>query len=120
MKIKLRQMRHFSNDFKKEKVQLIADRKITVKELSKLYSVSETAIYRWIKVYNSLPSHERIVVEKQSEERKNLSLLQKITELEGIIGKQQVEVLYLESVITCGSKLLGEDLKKKSATLLSH
>jgi hypothetical protein len=58
-----------------------------------------------------------MVVEKQSEERKNLALLKKIADLEGIIGKQQVEVLFLESVITCGSNLIGEDLKKKFATL---
>lgn len=120
MEIKLRQMRHFSTEFKKEKVQLIAERKITVKELCTLYAVSETAVYKWIKVFNTLPSSERTVVEKLSEERQNLSLLKKIAELEGIIGKQQVEVLFLESVIICGSKLLGEDLKKKSATLPSH
>lgn len=120
MKIKLRQMRQFSKDFKKEKVQLISEKKVTVQELSKLYGVSQTAIYAWIKQYNTLPGGERLVVEKESEERKNLSLLKKIADLEGIIGKQQVAVLFLESVIACGSDLLGEDLKKKFATLPSH
>ncbi len=110
-------MRHFSKEFKQEKVQLIAEQKITVKELGNLYSVSETSIYKWIKLYNTLPANERLVVEKDSEERKNLSLLKKLAALEGIIGKQQVEVLFLESVIFCGSDLLGEDLKKKFATL---
>ncbi len=113
-------MRHFSKEFKQEKVQLIAEQKITVKELGNLYSVSETSIYKWIKLYNTLPANERLVVEKDSEERKNLSLLKKLAALEGIIGKQQVEVLFLESVIVCGSDLLGEDLKKKFATLPLH
>jgi len=77
MEIKLRQVRHFSKEFKKEKMQSVTDKQVTARELSKLYSVSETAIYRWIKTYNTLPSQETIVVEKVSEERKNLSLLKK-------------------------------------------
>jgi transposase len=117
MKIKQRLMRQFSKEFKKEKVQLLFEKKITVKELSTLYSVSETSIYKWIKAFSTLPANERMVIEKESEERKNLALLKKIADLEGIIGKQQVEVLFLESVIACGSNLMGEDLKKKFATL---
>lgn len=117
MKIILKQMRHFSKDFKKEKIQLLSEKKITIQEISTLYNVSITSVYRWVKIFNALPSNERMVVEKESEERKNLALLKKIADLEGIIGKKQVEVLFLESVIACGSNLLGEDLKKKFATL---
>ncbi len=113
MEIKLQKMRVFSKAFKKEKVQLIAEQKISVAELSKIYAVSKTAIYKWINQYNSLPKQERLVVEKVSEEQKSLSLLKKIGELEAVIGRQQVSLIYLESVIECGGELLGEDLKKK-------
>jgi len=109
MEIKLRQVRHFSKEFKKEKMQSVTDKQVTVRELSKLYSVSETAICRWIKTYNTLPSQETIVVEKVIEELKTCRF-KKIAALEGIIGKQQVEVFFLESVIACGSELLGEGL----------
>ena len=116
MEVKLRKMREFSKEFKKEKVALIAQKKIRVSELSRIYGVSKSAIYKWIEQYNSLPKGERLVVEKECEEKKNLSLLKKIAELEGIIGKQQVSLIFLESVIECGTELLGEDLKKKYST----
>ena len=106
-------MRHFSNEFKKEKVELLSQKKVTVTELSRVYGVSKSAIYKWVDLFNTLPKGERIVLEKESEEKKNLALLKKISELEGVIGRQQVNVLFLESVIECGSELLGEDLKKK-------
>ena len=77
METKLRQVRHFNKEFKKEKMQSVTDKQVTVRELSKLYSVSETAICRWIKTYNTLPSQETLDVEKVSEQRKNLSLLKK-------------------------------------------
>jgi len=116
MEVKLRKMREFSKEFKKEKVALIAQKKIRVSELSRIYGVSKSAIYKWIEKYNTLPKGERVVVEKECEEKKNLMLLKKIAELEGIIGKQQVSLIFLESVIECGTELLGEDLKKKHST----
>jgi len=116
MEVKLRKMRHFSKEFKKEKVALIAEKKITVLELSRLYEVSQSAIYKWIELHNGVSKNERVIVEKECEEKKNLTLLKKIAELEGVIGKQQVNLIFLESVIECGTELLGEDLKKKYST----
>lgn len=119
MEVKLREVRHFSKEFKREKVALIATKKISVTELSRIYGVSKSAIYKWIDQFNSLPKGERMVVEKAGEEQKNIALLQKIAVLEGVIGRQQVNLLFLESVIECGTELLGEDLKKKFNTLPS-
>jgi transposase-like protein len=116
MEVKLREVRHFSTEFKKEKVELLAAKKITISELSRVYGVSKSAIYKWVGLFNTLPKGERIVLEKECEEAKNLSLLKKISELEGVIGRQQVNLLFLESVIECGNELLGEDLKKKFNT----
>jgi hypothetical protein len=39
--------------------------------------------------------------------------MKKIAELERIIGKQQLQIIYKESVIECASELLGEDIEKK-------
>ena len=116
MEVKLRKVRQFSKEFKKEKVELLAQNKISVTELSRIYGVSKSAIYKWVGLFNSLPKGERTVVEKESEEKKNLGLLKKIAELEGVIGRQQVNLLFLESVIECGSEVLGEDVKKKYDT----
>ena len=106
-------MRTFSKDFKKEKVLLIEQGKLKVSDICKIYQVSYTAVYRWIKLYSSIAITERVVIEKISEEKKNIELLKKIAALENVIGKQQVNLIYLESVIECGSDLLGEDLAKK-------
>jgi len=112
-KLKGKRIRTFSVDFKKEKVQLIEEGKITVYQLSRLYGVSRTAIYVWLRKYGRLPSTERMVIEKKSESMKNIELMKKIEELERVIGKQQLEILYKEKIIDLGSELIGRDLEKK-------
>lgn len=110
---KIQVRRTFSTEFKKEKVSLIEQSKMTVSSLSKIYEVSHTSIYNWLKKYGSKSRTERVVVEKISEERKNIELMKRLAELERIIGKQQLELIYKESVIEIGSELIGEDLEKK-------
>ena len=106
-------IRRFSTDFKKEKVRLIEQGIISVSSISKTYEVSKPAVYLWIAKYGSLPKTERLVVENISEEAKTLDLMKKVAELERVIGQQQLQLIYKESVIECGSELLGEDIEKK-------
>jgi len=105
--------RHFSTSFKKEKVELLDKGKITVSELSKIYNVSHTAIYKWKKKFSSLDQTERIVIEKISEEKKNIELLNRIKELEQIIGKKQIELDYYKTAVDVLSEQEGEDILKK-------
>ena len=105
--------RTFSAAFKQEKVELLDRNKITVKELSKIYEVSATAIYKWKRQYSKLGKTERVVVEKISEARKNLELLKRIKELEQVIGKKQLELDYFKSVIEVISEKEGGDILKK-------
>jgi len=112
-KVTKKRVRTFSPEFKKEKVAMIEEGKMTVVQLSRLYNVTRPSVYAWIKKYGNLPRTERVVVEKKSESMKNIELLKKIEELERIIGKQQVELLYKEKVIELGSELLGKDIEKK-------
>lgn len=106
--------RTFSTEFKKEKVSLIEEGKITVSELSKIYEVSQTAVYYWLQKYGkNYQKAERVVVEKVSEETKTLELQKRIAELERVIGKQQLQLIYKDSVIQSASELLGEDVEKK-------
>ena len=114
-----KRVRTFSPEFKKEKVSMIEEGKITVIQLSRLYDVSRRSVYSWIKKYGKLPPTERVVVEKKSESMKNIELLKKIEELERIIGKQQVELIYKGKVIELGSELLGKDIEKKFDMLSS-
>ena len=105
--------RHFSTAFKKEKVSLLDEGKISVKELSRVYEVSVTSIYKWKRKYSNYKPTERIVVEKISEEKKNMELLKRIAELERIIGKKQLEIDYYKTTLEVISETAGEDLKKK-------
>ena len=43
-------------------------------------------------------------------------MLRRIKDLEQLIGKQQMELFYLEKVVDYGSEIIGEDLKKKANT----
>jgi transposase len=103
----------FSTEFKKEKVALIEQGKMTVLDLSRIYEVSPSAVYKWLGKYGKQSKTERIVLEKISESSKNIELMKKIAELERIVGKQQLQIIYKESVIECASELLGEDIEKK-------
>lgn len=110
--IKMR--RTFSTEFKKEKVLLIEQGKLKVSEVSKMYEVTQTAVYKWLLKYSkSYSKTERLVVEKISEEAKTLDLMRKVAELERVIGKQQLQIIYKEAVIQSASELIGEDIEKK-------
>ncbi|NJO88366.1 MAG: transposase [Chloroflexia bacterium] len=106
--------RTFSPAFKQEKVRQIEQKQVTVLQLSKLYQVSDSAIYKWIELYGSLKQKgERVVVEKESEGKKTEELLKKVAELEQLLGQKQVEVEYLKKVLEFSSELTKIDLKKK-------
>lgn len=105
--------RVFSDAFKREKVSMIENKEITVLQLSRLYEVSSTAIYKWRRKYGTQSRSERIVVEKESEGKKTEQLLFKLKEREQVIGSQQIEIRYLKEVIKYWSKDLGIDLEKK-------
>lgn len=114
MSSKLRKVRQFSTEFKKEKVEQIDEGKITVLQLSRIYEVSTTAIYKWIRKYSQYAGkNEKMVVQKESEGAKTLELLKKVAELEQLVGQKQIEVEYLKKVIEFGTELTATDIKKK-------
>jgi transposase-like protein len=106
-------MRRFSEAFKKEKVKEFERGQITVLELSRMYEVTTTAVYKWIRKYGKLKRDERVVIEKESEGTRYRKLLGQLQAREQEIGRQQMEIRYLREVVKNGSELLGEDLEKK-------
>ena len=108
-----RDRRRFSEAFKKEKVKQIESKQITVSELSKIYEVSRRSIYKWVKKYGLKKREERIVIEKESEGAKLMELLKQLKHREQEIGRQQIQIRYMQEVIEYWSKELGEDLEKK-------
>ena len=112
-KLKIRQRRTFSEEFKRQKVQQIVDKLISVAEVAEHYKVSRVTVYRWL--YRYSPHHEQgtiQVVQMQSEEHKTKQLRQQIAELERIIGQKQLHIDYLEKLIVISSEELKIDLNK--------
>jgi len=114
MKKNVKMRRTFSSEFKKEKVFLIEQGKLKVSEVCKMYEVSYTSVYNWLSKYGKHYSKtERLVVEKISEESKTLELMKKVAELERVVGKQQLQIIYKDAVIQSASELIGDDIEKK-------
>jgi transposase len=86
-----RSQRHFSENFKKQKVKELEIGLTRVSELTRQYEVSTTSIYRWIaKFGNMKQKKERLIVEGESDTKELLALKKKIAELERIIGQKQI------------------------------
>lgn len=112
-KFEVRQQRYFSEEFRKAKVAEIVNQQITVKEISDLYGVSRSAVYKWL--YRYSPHHSRgtnQVIEMESESLRRRTLQERVAELERIVGRKQLQIDYLEKVLNLASEELGYDLKK--------
>jgi transposase len=114
MKQSLKPRRIFSLEIKREIVKQIEDNKIGVVAVSREYGVHRSAVYNWLNKYSrTLKRGQVMVVEKESEQRKNEELRAKIGELERIIGQKQMEIDFLNKVIEIGSQEVKVDIKKK-------
>ena len=105
--------RTFSTEFKKEKVKDLIEHRTTIKDLSTVYEVSRTSIYKWIYLYSGIEEGTKIVVQMESEEQKTKVLQQRLAECERIIGQKQMQLDLLEKGYELASEELGYDLKKK-------
>jgi len=114
MKQSLKPRRIFSEELKREIVFQIEKNKISVSSASREYGVHRSAIYNWLNKYSrTLKGGQVIVVEKESEQRKNEELRAKIADLERIVGQKQMEIDFLNKVIEIGSQEVKIDIKKK-------
>ncbi len=88
LSVRERQNRYFSDDFKRKKVSEI-DRNIsTIAEISREYSVSKTAIHKWLYRYSNMRKKGiKQVVEAKSDTRKIHQMKQQIKDLEQVIGQ---------------------------------
>lgn len=121
VKLAIKQKRVFSEDFKRSKVRDLIEKRITVRQLSRLYEVSSVAIYKWLYKYSvHYQQKTKLVVEMQSEAYKTQQLLQRVAELERIVGQKQLEIDFLNKLLELGSEEMGFDLKKNFSTRLSN
>lgn len=116
-KVQIRSTRIFSEDFKKTCVTEYEHGQFTVVELSKLYQIRTTIIYRWIYKYSSYNKRRIKVVEMVDSSKKKLKELnQRIEELERIVGQKQLNIDFLEKMIEIAKDQYGIDIKKNSDT----
>jgi transposase-like protein len=114
-KLEIRQRRIFSEAFKRQKVQQIVEKKISIKDIVEHYGVTHMTVYRWLYQYS--PHHQKgtnQVVQMESEEHRTKQLLKQVAELEQAIGRKQLYIDYLEKLIAVSSEELKVDIKKNS------
>ena len=115
LSIRERQRRHFSDNFKKEKVRLIERGSIKVSDICKTYNVSPTAVYKWINLFGSEPKIEKIIVEKNSETKALLDMQKRLAELERLLGQKQIELEFYKKMVDLAEDFYDIDIKKNSS-----
>ena len=112
-----RRTRHFSENFKRKKVQEIESGQCRISELVKQYEVSYTNVYRWIAKFGSMKQKkERLIVESESDTKELLALKKRIAELEQIIGQKQIQLDFKDKMIEIAEETYQVDIKKKFGT----
>lgn len=107
-------LRRFSEELKLQAVRDIERGAFTPGEVSRLYEVSRTSVYRWIYRYSTkLVKGTYQIVEKESQTAKIKALEQRIKELEHLVGTKQIQLEFSEKMLELGSELVGFDIKKK-------
>lgn len=112
-RLEIRKQRYFSETFKRSKVKELTEKQITMSEICELYKVSRQSVYNWL--YRYSPQYEKgtnQIIEMESEARKSKLLLERVAELEGVVGRKQLTIDYLEKLIEVAGTELGYDLKK--------
>lgn len=112
--------RIFSEELKKRIVHDLEQNVITVSDVHRNYQVSRAAVYQWLYKYSThLRKGICQVVEHESETYKTHVLKKRIAELEGMLGRKQLQIEVLEKTLELGSEELGIDIKKKFASTSS-
>lgn len=115
--VKIRKKRSYSEDFKKKLVEDYESGKFSVYELEKLHGISNASIYSWIYKYSNINKKGYRVVEmKESSSKKIKELQAKIKELESAVGRKQIEIDYLETMMEVAKEELDIDIKKNFGT----
>ena len=109
-----RSVRYFSSVFKQKIVKEIESNLVSVLEVSREYSVSTTAVYKWLNKYSLHRKRQvRQVIEPMSDTRKIKELRERIKELEQMVGQKQIELEFKDKMIELAEQLYQIDIKKK-------
>lgn len=116
-KSKIREVRMFSEPFKKAVVKEYTSGNFSVGQLCKLHQLHSQNVYQWIYKYSNISKPEKKIVElKESATQKLSNYEKRISELEQMLGRKQIELEYLEKIIEVAGDEFGVDLKKNTST----
>jgi len=119
-KVTLAVRRTYSEEFKRERVKDYESGQHTVLELSDLYRIKASIIYRWIYQYSVYNKKKvRIVEMEQSSTQKVKELQQRIKELERLVGQKQIKIDFLETMMEVAKDELGVEIKKNYSSQAS-
>jgi len=114
---KISKQRVYSDDFKKKLVFDFEEGRYSVLELVALHKVSESTIYRWIYKFSTFNKQGfRVVEEGQSSTKRVKDLEKRIKELEAVVGRKQIMIDYLETMMEVAKDELDIDIKKNFST----
>ena len=117
---RIRQIRRFSEDFKKKRVKELEQNLVRVCDISRTYEVSRATVYKWIYKYSAMAQKKyKQVVEPKSDTKKIQLLEERIKELERAVGQKQMMLDFKDKVIEIAEKTYDIDIKKKLASKVS-
>lgn len=105
--------RTFSEEFKRQRVKEIVTKKVSIRDVSELYGVSRTAVYKWVYRYSEIEKGVKTVVQMESEAARTAYYKARLSELERMYGQKQMEVDLMAKILELASEEVGYDLKKK-------
>jgi len=114
---KLRKHRRYSDAFKKQIVSDFESGNYSVLQLKNLHGIGPQTVYSWIYKFSTFNEKGYRVIEMEdSTINKVKNLETKIKELEAALGRKQIMVEYLETMIDVAKEDLNIDIKKNYAT----
>jgi transposase len=112
--VQKREIRYFSEDFRKKKVEELERRITSVSEICKVYQVSSTAVYKWMNKYSLMRNKGiKTVVESASDTARIKAMQEQIAKLEQLVGQKQFQIEFLQKQMEIASENYGVDFKKK-------
>lgn len=114
---KLQKHRVYSEEFKRSLVNEFESGKYSVPQLERLHGIGNASIYKWIHKYSTFNEKGyRVVEHNESSTKKVKDLEAKVKELEAALGRKQIMVDYLETMIEVAKDELDIDIKKNYST----
>ena len=112
-----RKRRHFSESFKRKKVQEIESGQTKIADLCRQYDTVRGTIYQWLNKYGSMKTKkERLVIETESDTQQLIALKKENAHLKMIIGEKQIQIDFKDKMIEIAEDHYGVDIKKKFET----